>query len=167
MTTPEAVKLSLLGKLLSFCIALGVVFLFLTAVSHAAPTTTVISQPSGVPTAFVNSAKPTSTTTLYTAIGNIDDNVLLLNREFLNVAPMLDYIAATSESIQNSLSGLPTQSGSCDLTSVTTQLSDIQTRLTRIEQKIDALPGENGVTQGELFISGLLLAVVFAVTWRG
>ena len=162
MSTAINSSCSLLGKLACAAVALAVVLLFLVNFSEAA-TTTTLAQPAGyTPSALVTVAVPTSTTTQYTAIGNIGKDILHLNQEFLYQAVMLDSISA-------SLATITTQTAnpaSVDLTAVNSKLDAISAKLVTIEQKIDSLGGD-GMTDGDMVIAGIMLALIFAVTWKG
>lgn len=57
MTTANNSSCTSLGKFACTVAVLAVVVFLLSGISEAAPTTTVISQPSGVPSAFVNSSR--------------------------------------------------------------------------------------------------------------
>ena len=128
-----------------------------------AATTITLAQPSGyTPSTLVNGTKATTSATLYTAVDVIDNNILHLNQEFIYQAVMLD-------SISSSLATITTQTAtpaSVDLTTVNSKLDAISAKLVTIEQKIDALGGD-GMTDGDMVISGIMLALIFAVTWKG
>ncbi len=144
------------------------VFLFalafgLLAIDCQADTTITLNQPPGyTPAALVNGVKPTTTTSLYTAIDVIDNNILHLNQEFIYQAVMLNSISSALATITTQTANTAT----VDLTAVHTKLDAITSKLVTIEQKIDALGGD-GMTDGDMVISGIMLALIFAVTWKG
>lgn len=120
--------------------------LFFSVSSYAAPTTTVLAQPSGVPSALVNSAKATTAATQYTAIENIDNNILLLNQEFIYQKAMLDYIASRVENV-----------------ALLSTVSALDTKVTALDTKV-AQMDPAVITQSISFLIGAFISMAFVIS---
>lgn len=144
-------------------------FLLLAGTALAAPTTLTINQPSGYTAAtIINTTKPTANASLYTTVDNIELIATHLNQGLIYQAAMLDWMAATLETVSTSTGG-GTETG---LTieqlnaSFTAQQAYMQGQFDVINQKLDNMGGL-AVSEGDLLIAGLIMGLIFAVTWKG
>ena len=122
------------------------IFIFTPALVYSAPVTTIVNQPSGVPVNFVNSTKPTSTTSQYTAIENIDNNILILNQEFIYQKAMLDYIASSVENV-----------------ALISTVSALDAKVTALDAKV-AQMDPSVITQSISFLIGAFIAMAFVIS---
>jgi len=144
-------------------------FLLLAGSALAAPTTSTIEQPTGYTVApIINTTKPTANASLYTTVDNIELITTHLNQGLIYQKAMLDWIAATLETVSTS-TGVGTETG---LTieqlnaSFSNQQAYMQQQFDVINQKLDNMGGL-AVSEGDLLIAGLLMGLIFAVTWKG
>lgn len=143
--------------------------LLLAGTALAAPTTSTINQPSGYTAAtIINTNKPNTSATLYTTVDNIELIATHLNQGLIYQKAMLDWIAATLESVSTSTSGGTETGLTLDQlnASFAAQQSYLQAQFDAINQKLDNLGG-SAVSEGDLLIAGLLMGLIFAVTWKG
>lgn len=143
--------------------------LLLAGTALAAPTTTTIKQPSGYTAAtIIDTTKPNTNATLYTTVDNIELIATHLNQGLIYQAAMLDWIASTLETVSTSTGGGTETGLTIDQlnAAMSAQQAYMQAQFDAINQKLDNMGG-SAVSEGDLLIAGLLMGLIFAVTWKG